>query len=475
MRTIAGELARHLPQGQPVVICSKGLEQATGKLMGEVMAEALPAATQAVLSGPSFAADVARGLPAALTLATADEALGQALATALGYRHLRIYWSSDTVGVQLGGAVKNVLAIAAGIVDGKGLGASAHAALVTRGFAELRRFGEALGARPETLMGLSGLGDLLLTCGSPQSRNMSLGRALGQGKTLQAVLGARRSVAEGVYTAAAVAAHGGGEGHRHADLPGRARHRRRHAFHRRGHRGAAIQAVQGGELSAPHLQRGQMERLEREKRKHLKFPVAEAPAPGEVKPIAPGILWARIPLPFRLNHINVYLIDDGDGWAVLDTGIGNDATRAIWDALTSGPLAGRPLTRLIVTHFHPDHIGLAGWLCERHGLPLLTSQTSYLGCLNISLSPGALDAKTYREFYLRHGLDAETTQRVTTQGHDYLKMVSGLPPTFLRLVAGDTLEHRRAGFDVLTGNGHAPEQVMLYCAADKLFWSPTRC
>jgi glycerol-3-phosphate dehydrogenase (NAD(P)+) len=186
------------------VICAKGLEQATGKLLGEVLAEALPQATLAVLSGPSFAAEVARGLPAALTLAAKDEALGQTLAAALGGRHLRIYWSGDLVGVQLGGAVKNVLAIAAGIVQGRGLGASAHAALVTRGFAELRRFGEALGARAETLMGLSGLGDLLLTCGSPQSRNMSLGRALGQGQTLSAVLGNRRSVAEGVYTAAAV-------------------------------------------------------------------------------------------------------------------------------------------------------------------------------------------------------------------------------------------------------------------------------
>ena len=117
---------------------------------------------------------------------------------------MRIYWANDPVGVQLGGAVKNVLAIAAGIVEGKGFGASAHAALVTRGFAELRRFGEALGARPETLMGLSGLGDLLLTCGSPQSRNMSLGRALGQGQALDQVLGNRRSVAEGVYTAAAI-------------------------------------------------------------------------------------------------------------------------------------------------------------------------------------------------------------------------------------------------------------------------------
>src|SRR5262249_24148196 len=163
------------------------------------------------------------------------------------------------------------------------------------------------------------------------------------------------------------------------------------------------------------------------------------PATGEVIEAAPGILWARIPLPSRLDHINVYLIDDGAGWALLDTGIDNDATRALWHTLAAGPLPGRPLTRLIVTHFHPDPIGLAGWLCERHGLPLLTSQTSYLGCANISLSPGALDAKPYRDFYLRQGLDAATTQRVATQGHGYLKMVSGLPPTFQRLVAGDTL------------------------------------
>jgi glycerol-3-phosphate dehydrogenase (NAD(P)+) len=205
VRAVAAALAQHLPAGKAVLLCAKGLEQATGKLLGEVLGEAIPRASQAVLSGPSFAFDVARGLPAALTLATADESLGEALATTLGSRTLRIYWSSDAVGVQLGGAVKNVLAIAAGIVDGKGLGASAHAALVTRGFAELRRFGEALGARADTLMGLSGLGDLILTCGSPQSRNMSLGRALGLGETLTSVLGARRSVAEGVWTAAAVA------------------------------------------------------------------------------------------------------------------------------------------------------------------------------------------------------------------------------------------------------------------------------
>ena len=204
VRPVAAALARHLPAGKPVVICAKGLERTTSKLLGEVLGETLPHAAQAVLSGPSFAADVARGLPAALSLATLQEDLGRSLAAAIGYRHLRIYWADDPVGVQLGGAVKNVLAIAAGIVEGKGFGASAHAALVTRGFAEMRRFGAALGAKPDTLMGLSGLGDLLLTCGSPQSRNMSLGRALGQGQVLDQVLGNRRSVAEGVYTAAAV-------------------------------------------------------------------------------------------------------------------------------------------------------------------------------------------------------------------------------------------------------------------------------
>ena len=204
VRSAAQALAGKIRGGTTVVICAKGLEQATGKLLGTVLAEALPEAAPAVLSGPSFAADVARGLPTAVTLAVADATQGRVLAERLAGRHFRIYWSDDLIGTQLGGAVKNVLAIAAGIVDGRELGASAHAALVTRGFSELRRFGEALGARTDTLMGLSGLGDLLLTCGSTQSRNMSLGRALGQGKALAEVLGERRSVAEGVFTAAAV-------------------------------------------------------------------------------------------------------------------------------------------------------------------------------------------------------------------------------------------------------------------------------
>jgi glycerol-3-phosphate dehydrogenase (NAD(P)+) len=199
-------LKPHVRAGVPIVICAKGIEQTTGRRLSTVLAAELPGAPLAVLSGPGFAADVVRGLPTAVTLACADEALGASLAATIGYRNFRIYWTDDVAGVELGGSVKNVLAIAAGIAEGKKLGASAHAALVTRGFAELRRFGAALGAKPATLQGLSGLGDLLLTCGSPQSRNMSLGRGLGEGRTLADILGSRRSVSEGVATAAAVVA-----------------------------------------------------------------------------------------------------------------------------------------------------------------------------------------------------------------------------------------------------------------------------
>lgn len=204
-RAVSAMLAPVVAADVPIIVCAKGVEQGSGKLVGQIVAETMPGALIAVLSGPSFAADVARGLPAALTLACRNEQLGRALAERLGGRQLRLYWSDDVVGVELGGALKNVLAIAAGIVDGKRLGTSAHAALVTRGFAEMRRLGKALGARPETMMGLSGFGDLVLTAGSPQSRNMSLGRALGQGDTLDAVLSKRVAVTEGVYTAAAVA------------------------------------------------------------------------------------------------------------------------------------------------------------------------------------------------------------------------------------------------------------------------------
>jgi glycerol-3-phosphate dehydrogenase (NAD(P)+) len=198
LRAAAITLAPHLGAGVPVVACAKGIERGTHKFMTEIIGETLPAARPAILSGPSFATDVARGLPTAVTLACQDEAIAALLAQALGSQTFRPYHTTDVRGVEIGGAAKNVLAIGAGIVEGRKLGASATAALVTRGFAELARFGRALGARPETLTGLSGLGDVVLSCSSPQSRNFSLGIALGQGRKPDARL------AEGAFTAAAL-------------------------------------------------------------------------------------------------------------------------------------------------------------------------------------------------------------------------------------------------------------------------------
>jgi glyoxylase-like metal-dependent hydrolase (beta-lactamase superfamily II) len=201
----------------------------------------------------------------------------------------------------------------------------------------------------------------------------------------------------------------------------------------------------------------------------LVFPFPEPPDRGQAIEVAPGILWARIPLPFRLDHVNVYFIDDGDGWAVVDTGINNENARAAWNALLAGPLAGRRLTRLIVTHMHPDHIGLAGWLIERFDIPLLTSQTAYIESLNLSLAPGKLQAPVYRDFYLRNGLDKATTALISTMGHDYLGMVAPLPPIFDRLVAGDELAIGGRKFQILAGDGHAPEQLMLFNREERLF------
>jgi glycerol-3-phosphate dehydrogenase (NAD(P)+) len=199
LRSVATALDGQVVPGTPLIACAKGIEQRSGKFMTELIAESAPSALPAILSGPSFAADVARGLPTAVTLATPDEEVAAALAQALGSATFRPYRATDVRGVEIGGAAKNVLAIAAGIVQGRGLGASAAAALTTRGFAELARFGKAFGARPETLMGLSGLGDLILTCSSPQSRNFSLGVALGQGRTPAEARGEK--LAEGVFTA----------------------------------------------------------------------------------------------------------------------------------------------------------------------------------------------------------------------------------------------------------------------------------
>lgn len=195
-RDAASRLGRHLRSGTPVVTCAKGIERGTHLFMTQVIEAACPQAAPAILSGPSFAADVAAGLPTAVTLAAANAALAEALASALGSSSFRLYHSDDVRGVEIGGAAKNVLAIAAGIVAGRELGASAGAALVARGFAELSRLGRAFGARPETLTGLSGLGDLILTASTAQSRNFALGLALGRGEPAPAKL------AEGASTAA---------------------------------------------------------------------------------------------------------------------------------------------------------------------------------------------------------------------------------------------------------------------------------
>jgi glycerol-3-phosphate dehydrogenase (NAD(P)+) len=204
LRALAQELAPLARKGMPAIACAKGIEQGTGNFVSQILAEVLPNCRPAVLSGPSFAADVARGLPTAVTLAAEDEALAAGLADALRSPTFRIYHSTDLRGVEIGGAAKNVLAIAAGIAVGRRLGASAQAALTTRGFAELMRFGRAFGARPETLVGLSGLGDLILTCTSPQSRNYALGVELGAGKA-PAEAGTGR-LAEGAHTASALVA-----------------------------------------------------------------------------------------------------------------------------------------------------------------------------------------------------------------------------------------------------------------------------
>ncbi len=198
VRAVATALTPLLIARTPLIVCAKGIERGTKKFMTEVVAECAPNAVPAILSGPSFAADVARGMPTAVTLAASDDKLAGELARAIGSASFRPYHSTDMRGVEIGGAAKNVLAIAAGIVNGRSLGASAAAALTTRGFAELVRFGRAYGAKAETMMGLSGLGDLLLTCSSPQSRNFTFGVNLGRGQKPDAI---HAGLAEGVFTA----------------------------------------------------------------------------------------------------------------------------------------------------------------------------------------------------------------------------------------------------------------------------------
>ena len=204
LRATLMAFAPHARQGLQILLCAKGVEQGSLKLMTQVLAETIPHAAPAVLSGPSFAGEVARGLPTAVTLACPDPGCAEDLAELIATPSFRPYFATDMIGAEAGGAVKNVLAIACGIVEGRGLGRSAHAALITRGFSELTRLAVALGGEAETVAGLCGLGDLVLTCSSPQSRNMSVGLALGRGQTLEEALAGKLSVAEGVASAPAV-------------------------------------------------------------------------------------------------------------------------------------------------------------------------------------------------------------------------------------------------------------------------------
>jgi glycerol-3-phosphate dehydrogenase (NAD(P)+) len=198
-------LAAAPASGKPLVLCSKGIDERSGQLLHDVARQACPQAPVAALSGPSFAKEVAAGLPTAVTLAAEDKALGEALRERIALPSFRIYLSDDLIGAEIGGAVKNVLAIACGVVAGKGLGENARAALIARGFAEMTRFGLDLGARRETLAGLSGLGDLVLTCSSTSSRNFSLGKGIGEGRSAAEMLADRRTVAEGAFTAPVLA------------------------------------------------------------------------------------------------------------------------------------------------------------------------------------------------------------------------------------------------------------------------------
>ena len=201
MRAISAEMIKHIPDNIPLVICSKGIEKTTGKLMSEVLEETCPNNPIAVLSGPTFASEVAKGMPSAVTMACANKKVLDMLVGSMGIPLFRCYASNDIIGAQIGGSVKNVLAIACGIITGKKMGENARAALITRGLAEMIRFGEARGAKAETLMGLCGLGDLFLTCSSTQSRNTSLGIELGEGKDWQEIVGNRKSVTEGAHSA----------------------------------------------------------------------------------------------------------------------------------------------------------------------------------------------------------------------------------------------------------------------------------
>ena len=203
----------------------------------------------------------------------------------------------------------------------------------------------------------------------------------------------------------------------------------------------------------------------------LRYPWESHPGPEQVVEVMPGLLWVRLNLPFRLNHVNIYLLADGDGWTMVDSGFGNEESIAAWTALFEGPLAHVRITRLIVTHSHPDHVGLAGWVVERFECPLFMSQVEYLQSVYFQNRGTEERKQAQRLFFRRHGMDESLTDKLLGRGQEYLKRVSILPPAYCRISHGDEISIGARRFKVITGGGHALDQVMLYCAADKLFLS----
>jgi glyoxylase-like metal-dependent hydrolase (beta-lactamase superfamily II) len=203
----------------------------------------------------------------------------------------------------------------------------------------------------------------------------------------------------------------------------------------------------------------------------LRYPWENHPGTDKVVEVTTGVLWVRLALPFRLNHVNIYLLADGDGWAMVDAGFGNEESIAAWTALFEGPLKHVKITRLIVTHSHPDHVGLAGWIVERFNCPLFMSQVEYLQSVYHQNRGTEERRNAQRLFLRRHGMDEDLTDKLLGRGQDDLKRVSTLPPSYHRISHGDEISIGTRRFKVITGGGHALDQVTLYCAADKLFLS----
>src|SRR6201994_777829 len=203
----------------------------------------------------------------------------------------------------------------------------------------------------------------------------------------------------------------------------------------------------------------------------LRYPWENHPGIDQAVELTPGVLWVRLKLPFRLNHVNIYLLADNDGWTMIDSGFGNEESIEAWPTLLEGPLKGVNITRLIVTHSHPDHVGLAGWIVERFDCPLFMSQVEYLQSVYHQNRGTEERRNAQRLFFRRHGMDENLTDKLLGRGQDYLKRVSILPPSYRRISHGDEISIGTRRFKVITGGGHGLDQVMLYCAADKLFLS----